>query len=58
MVEVDQFGFRQPVNVDHHEAAPSALNGVSILQRLARSGQGQHVARAARMSGLIGAVIS
>src|SRR4051794_25893480 len=33
MVEVDQFGFRQPVNVDHHEAAPSALNGVSTLQR-------------------------
>src|SRR3954452_331365 len=33
MVEVDQFGFRQPVNVDHHEAAPSELNGVSTLQR-------------------------
>src|SRR5215208_5166654 len=33
MVEVDQFGFRQPVNVDHHEASPSALNGVSTLQR-------------------------
>ena len=40
MVEVDQFGFRQPVNVDHHEASPSALNGVSTLQRPARSGQG------------------
>src|SRR3954462_7409577 len=33
MVEIDQFGFRQPVNVDHHEASPSALNGVSNLQR-------------------------
>jgi hypothetical protein len=33
MVEVDQFGFRQPINVDHHEASPSALNGVSTLQR-------------------------
>src|SRR4051794_27645236 len=33
MVEVDQFGFRQPVNVDHYEASPSALNGVSTLQR-------------------------
>src|SRR4051794_3376012 len=32
MVEVDQFGFRQLVNVDHHEASPSALNGVSTLQ--------------------------
>src|SRR3954471_20413925 len=32
MIEVDQFGFRQPVNVDHHEASPSALNGVSTLQ--------------------------
>src|SRR3954449_10944201 len=29
MVEDDQFGFRQPVNVDHHEASPSALNGVN-----------------------------
>src|SRR3954470_5730993 len=33
MVEVDQFGFRQPINVDHHEPSPSALNGVSTLQR-------------------------
>src|SRR3954447_24376824 len=33
MVEVDQFRFRQPVNVDYHEASPSALNGVSTLQR-------------------------
>src|SRR3954452_21997018 len=33
MVEVDQFGFHQPVNIDHHEASPSALNGVSTLQR-------------------------
>src|SRR3954454_7796850 len=33
MVELDQFGFRQPVHVDHHEASPSALNGVSTLQR-------------------------
>ena len=32
MIEVDQFGFRQLVNVDHHEASPSALNGVSTLQ--------------------------
>src|SRR3954469_14258575 len=32
MVEVDQFGFRQPVNVDHHAAPPSALNGISTLQ--------------------------
>ena len=39
MIEVDQFGFRQLVNVDHHEASPSALNGVSTLQRPARSGQ-------------------
>src|SRR4051794_7891277 len=31
MVEVDQFGFRQLVNVDHHEASPSALNGVSTF---------------------------
>src|SRR3954452_4221261 len=40
MVEVDQFGFRQPVNVDHHEASPSALNRASTLQRPAWSGQG------------------
>src|SRR4051794_21395384 len=33
MVEIDQFGFRQLVNVDHHEASPSALNGVNTLQR-------------------------
>src|SRR3954469_4021460 len=32
MVEVDQFGFRQPVNVDHHAAPPSTLNGISTLQ--------------------------
>src|SRR3954453_14595779 len=32
MVEVDKFGFRQPVNVDHHAAPPSALNGISTLQ--------------------------
>src|SRR3954471_1944994 len=32
MIEVDQFGFRQPVNVDHHEAPPSTLNGFNTLQ--------------------------
>src|SRR6478752_4378160 len=40
MIEVDQFGFRQLVNVDHHEASPSALNGVSTLQLPAGKGQG------------------
>src|SRR5215217_6044585 len=40
MVEVDQFGFRQPVNINHREASPSALNGISTVQQPARSGQG------------------
>src|SRR4051812_16377888 len=35
MVEVDQFGFRQPVNIDHQAASPSAPYGVSTVHRLA-----------------------
>src|SRR4051812_5532476 len=39
MVEVDQFGFRQPVNVDHHEASPC----LSVCAE-----RGQHLTMAGR----------
>src|SRR4051794_41944879 len=51
MVEVDQFGFRQPVNVDHHEAAPSTLNGVSTLQRPAGKRKLRNAGAASVMAG-------
>jgi hypothetical protein len=57
MIEVDQFGFRQPVNVDHHEASPSALNGVSTLQRPAGKRKPRN-ARAVVMEGILGRMLA
>src|SRR4051794_24819594 len=57
MVEVDQFGLSEPVDVDRHEAASSVLNGVGTLRRPARPGQGRHRAKPATRFTLTGTVI-
>jgi hypothetical protein len=58
MVEVDQFGFRQPINVDHHEASPSALNGGQHLTAAGREAEAAERPGSVGYGGTLGGVLA